>query len=261
MRNCSKNSKPQRLGYDPDPFWAKLQMKELVRTLNGPRIRIRIPRPGGLTVVRRKRLEFSGMEQELRRLVEKWAASGPNLRKLFRQEPELVHRTKDGTTIFYATRSGRGHLDWSPLTQRPHPSEFESTPISPRDEALKHFMILISNPEWTLLAGPCKRCGDYFLKKTARKRVYCSKTCGATATAVPSITRKRQQERAAKIANAQERIDRYQFTKSWPDWKRWVASDTQFTLHWLSQALRRGFIQPPSQGSLSVGTLGSVALK
>ena len=165
----------ESFGYEPNPSLARAQIKSLLPGLNRTRITTALAaRPNQDRTIR---LPQSKKQRALRRLVEAWQASGPNLAKLFAQNPELELRTKHGATLFYPTKAGRGHLDWAP------------SPVagrhSPEREALEDFMTLIANPRWELLGGPCARCGDYFVKHTKRQKVYCSRTCSSAATAFP----------------------------------------------------------------------------
>jgi hypothetical protein len=141
------------------------------------------------------------------------------------------------------SKCGRGHLDWLPkLTGTAQPSD--------KNQALQDFMILITNPQWELLGGPCTRCGDYYLKKTTRQKVYCSRKCSSAATAVPAVTRQRQQEHAEKIRRAQDAIDRWRKGKRTLGWKYWVANHTGYKVQWITRAINNGGLRPPdSAGS------------
>ncbi len=48
------------------------------------------------------------VQSELRRLVSVWFESGPNLVKLFEQDPELKRRTMHGRTLLIPTETGLG---------------------------------------------------------------------------------------------------------------------------------------------------------
>jgi hypothetical protein len=164
--------------------------------------------------------------------------SGPDLIKMFEKEPDLEPRIRYGRTLFYPTHDGRGHLDWLPKfasTSRP----------SYRNEALQDFMVLITNPLWELLGGPCQRCGDYYLKKTKRQKAYCSRSCSSAATAVPAVTRQRQQEHAEKIRRAQAAIEKWSKAKRTLGWKDWVINHTGYKLQWITRAVNNGRLRPP----------------
>ena len=67
------------------------------------------------------------------------------------------------------------------LSPMPEPQEVEK-----RAELLAALLFHVGtlNPEWHKLAGPCARCGRYYLKKRASQKVYCSRRCGNAATAI-----------------------------------------------------------------------------
>lgn len=229
------NLKP--FGYEPDPILAKQQMVDLVQALN--RIRITTHEVGRPDKPRKVRLGQSEMQVELERLIKLWKASGPNLRTMFLQEPELAERVRTGRTVFYTLLSGRGYLEWIPIAN-------ERATLSPEDQALEYFMTLITNPQWEMLGGPCRRCKDFFLKKTRRPRVYCGKTCGSRITGAQAVSRHRQQARAKKIKIAQRAVGKYsEQQKRRLTWKEWVSNQTGYTTQWITRAVNKGELQPP----------------
>jgi hypothetical protein len=226
--------KPWKIGYEPDPVLAKQQLKDLVKALNRTRIHVTSGMP---KVTRVHPLELTQQQAELRRLVKNWMKSGPNLRRMFKLEPELAIRTKEGRTTFWPTATGRGHLEWIAQPSGPEAS-------TPKDGALIDFMTLITNPEWELLGGPCARCGDYYLKKTRRHSKHCSRTCSSTQTAISSTKRGRAKKQEKKIRLAQESIDQWQL-KPRQTWKKWVSQKTGITDRWLTRAEHNKKIKPP----------------
>jgi hypothetical protein len=232
-----RKPKTKQLGYEPDPELAHQQIVDLVHELNETCIRVTLSNSQNPAYL--ARLGLSEKQEELRRLVESWKASGPNLRKMFEQEPELELRTKKGKTLFWSTPTGRGHLEWGACPT-------EDNQSSPKDDALKEFMNLITSSDWDLLGGPCPRCRNYFLKKTRRKNIYCSRTCSSTATAIPAIRRKRQQEQAKKIAIAQRCLDEWGKSKRRSGWKKWVSIETGYTDRWLTRAINGKKLSAPN---------------
>jgi hypothetical protein len=154
-------------------------MQFVVTCLNAPVIKTSRS-PGDNARWKRLRLPESEIQNELRRLVEAWKRSGPNVRKLFEQEPELAAFSKRGQITFYPTDTARGYLEWSP-------SDVIQGVSSPKDVARDRFMTLITNPSWEALGGPCLCCKDYFLRMVDRPRVYCSARCGARVSAVVAV--------------------------------------------------------------------------
>jgi hypothetical protein len=233
--------KERPLGYEPYRELARSQMHNLVFALNGAKPRISVG-SGGKKRTRVKR-QPSESQTELRRLVQIWMDSGPDLIKMFKQEPGLEDQTRYGQTLFYPMHDGRGHLDWSPAMTGPRQPPF-------KDEALEDFMILITNPLWELLGGPCSRCGDYYLKKTKRQKTYCSRGCGTTATAASTMRRRRQQERNTKLQKARDAIKEWGEKKRRANWKQWVSDRTRYTTNWITRAVNKGDLHPPDGSAI-----------
>jgi hypothetical protein len=242
----SRKRKPEPLGYEPGLISAVDQMQEMVSVLNKTRVGVALATAPGARRV--QRLRFSEMQTELRRLVAAWTASGPDLVKMFSKDPELQRRANDGKMRFWPTPTGRGHLEWIPA-----PSDATA---SPHDLAFYHFMTLIANPQWELLGGPCHRCREYYLKNTKRQKVYCSRTCGATETAIVAVRTGRQREHAKKISLAQEQIGKWRkanlrLKRKRAGWKKWVADETKLTVKWLTRAVNKGELRAPAGISTS----------
>ena len=222
--------------FDPSPRGAKRLMQEIVEQLNPTVVRFR--RRG--TPLQTRDLRLWEAQNCLRELVRRWVDSGPNLRKMFAQDPELQRRANEGRTILYAAPNGRGYLEWTPLIVRRNEVE------TPQDVAFGYFMMLITNPEWHTLSGPCSRCDKYFLRRRRGKRVYCSKTCSSHATALTSVQKRRKREHNEKLKRARTAIKNWQMTSRRTDWKRWVCQDVVFTPRWLTRAVNSGQLIPPS---------------
>jgi hypothetical protein len=214
----ARKNKTEQIGYKPSQGIALSRMKAVVDNLNWD--------------------TFPEVKAELRRLVTDWFDSGPNLRKMLGKEPELHRRGTQGRTDLIPTETGAGVLLW-------RPEILDEDVASHKDLALTHFMNLIANPRWELLGGPCARCGKYYLKKTKRQKAYCSRACGAAATAVPATDKRRQQEQARKVNRAQKAIAEWIKSPTKLGWKPWVAAETGYNIRWVTQAETRGQLQPP----------------
>lgn len=237
----SRSKSPRPFGYEPDPILAKEQMVELIEAINRTRIITReVKSPADYREVR---LRPSDMQIELSRLVAEWMKSGPNLRKMFRKHPKLAQQARKGSTIFYTLPYGRGYLEWAPITN-------ETGALSPQDQAFEYFMTLITNPQWEMLGGPCRRCKDFFLKKTKRRRVYCTRKCGSGITAVQAVDRYRQREHAKRIERAQDAIEQWSKAKRRLGWKDWVSNRTDLTKKWITRAVNKGDLQHPGGGGV-----------
>ena len=234
-------AKPPKIGYQPDPKLASMQLSDLIEALNAKRIPLRWDKgPPGIRIVR---LEYSQRQMELRRLVKAWMKSGPNLRKLFKQEPELEQKTKHRTTTFWPTDSGMGHLEW---VESPYPIGETSQEVA-KDAAFQDFMSLITNPEWELLGGPCPRCDDYFLKTIRGRKLYCSRKCLPPDPALNATRRARKQLHEAKIEIAQAAIKEWRKQKRRGKWEPWVAEKTGYTRRWLTRWVNKHELTPPPQ--------------
>ena len=211
-------------------------MHNLVHALNG--VKPRISQVGSSDRPRRVKLRLPKSQKDLQRLVGAWMGSGPDLIQMFKREPELELWVRYGRTILYPVHDGRGHLDWIP--------EIGSSGQPPYSkQALQDFMILITNPLWEFLGGPCARCGDYYLKKARRQKIYCSRNCGAEATAVATTRRRRQQEHADKVRRAQNAIDDWCKAKPRRDCKDWVSNETGYTVRWITRAEHKKHLKLP----------------
>jgi len=213
-----------RLGLEPDPLTSKANMEAVVELLT----------PSRHTGLAKVYLE-SG--PELRRLVDLWRKSGPNLYKLFDENREFRTRAMNGRVILGLTGTGRAYLEWFPGA----PS---SDLMQPKEIALRHFMRLITNPEWELL-GFCPRCNNYYLKRTKRQQIYCSQICGSRTTATIAVRANRQKERTEKLARAEKYIHQWNELRPRELWKPWVRRKTGYTLNWLTRAVNKGMLRPP----------------
>jgi Amidohydrolase family len=134
------------------------------------------------------------MQQELRRLIAEWNRSGPNLQRLFKQDPDLQEKCTRGTTLLIPTRDGVAQLAWTP-----HRANHKN--FSQKDAALEHFIEFLVNPLALKLGGPCERCARFYIKSTKRQKTYCSRRCGMGRTAL-SATQKRREAGYAHAASA-----------------------------------------------------------
>jgi hypothetical protein len=199
--------------------------------------------PGGATEEERRR--EPGLLREapeiLRRLVARWKASGPNLKIFLRDSPldaQAIFRIcKDYPVAFIPTRSGGGRFVRTFL---------DGLALTPRLEAFRWFCLLITNPHWDRFAGPCERCGKYYVRHSLRKRVYCSRSCGSRMTALEMTAKARQVSHALKVKRVQAAAEAWKTAKTGLDWKTWVCgSDEGFTLTFLTRCINRGELIAP----------------
>jgi hypothetical protein len=227
------------IGYEPNPEQAKFLMEVLVSNLNRPALKVAVlmnsADPQGPFA---RTLDLSEMQYELIRLVEAWKASGPNTKILFARYPELRSRLLLQRIHLVLTDAGHANLVCENV-----PQAFNVRSL--KDLALMQFFQLIVNPEWRLLGGPCARCGMYFLKNTKRQKGYCSPTCGSRATSIASTRARRMRLRTVKLQKAQAKIDEWQKQAPAVHWKKWVSSELQLSIHWLTRAVNKGQLRPP----------------
>lgn len=238
-----RNKQAQQIGYEPDSILAERQIRELAMSMNP--YPTRVAPASNPTAVRTHHLRLSPKQEELRRLVERWTQSGPNLRKMFKEMPELESMTRNGVTTFWPTETGRGHLEWVAKPSK-------NLELTPREEAVQEFMELITNPYWWRLGGPCARCKDYYWKRSVRHKVYCSRNCSALDTALNATKRARQRAHEVKIKEAQAAIDKWCEEKHKGDWKKWVERRTRgkndrnwCSILWLTRWANRNELIPP----------------
>jgi hypothetical protein len=174
------------------------------------------------------------------RLLERLKKCGGSLKKMMDGAPELARTMATAcTTLWWPSETGeRANLvlqasaEIKALPPVPKPQEVEKR--AERVAALL-FYVGTLNPEWDKLAGPCARCGRYYLKKRASQKVYCSRRCGNAATAVERGREKLEQEREDKIDRAKAAMKEWKRAKTQQDWKHWVSQKTDIDLRFLTR--------------------------
>jgi len=120
--------------------------------------------------------------------------------------------------------------------------------LTPEAEAWIAFGFFTLNPHCEEVAGPCARCGRYYVKKRASQKVYCSRRCGNAATAIARTHERIASERRSKIARASAAIKKWKSTTTRQDWKRWVAKRTGIDPRFLTRAVAKGDLVSPKRG-------------
>jgi hypothetical protein len=129
-----------------------------------------------------------------------------------------------------------------------------------RDFGIKHevrlvFIDLLINPLRDKLSeNPCARCDNYYLKKTARQKVYCSRKCGKDGTAAFATKKRWEKQHANKLRVAAEEAQKWITAVTKLDWKQWVSRqkagrNAEITPKFLTRAINKGEITPPTKGS------------
>lgn len=131
---------------------------------------------------------------------------------------------------------------------------------SPWNEALLQFTRLLNNSQRALLGGPCrnrKKHGDrdhWYLKKTNRPSVFCSRLCAGDATKA----NERERNYKKKIERANKAIGNYptrpaRFSKL--NWQEYVVEDSRpargqkptISKKFLTMAVKAGNLHPPKK--------------
>jgi hypothetical protein len=192
--------------------------------------------------------EFGDYEQKLREtppilkeLVEAWQRSGPDLEKFYRDWPTVWANV---TRYWKATPV---ELSWGPSGGACLVHRFTDRPgRTPLEEAFRFFILLIMNPKWDKLAGPCAGCGAYYMRRTARNSTYCTRRCATRTTAIAATRKRRDEERAEKLRKATQLSQQWLSARTKQDWKPWISRrEPEITIHWLTRAVNQGDLKPP----------------
>jgi hypothetical protein len=182
--------------------------------------------------------DYQPVQRELHRLVQAWFDSGPNVSKLLEANPILARAALRFHAHLIPTKSGRAKLTYTPNPEGMAPGD-------PLEIALGLFLNFLLNPYNEKLGGPCKHCGKYYVKKTKRQVVYCSKQCGLKHTSQTAIRKYRLQERKEMLEKAKWYLARWTKTKTSKDWKEWVYRETRISKNFLTRAVRNGELIEP----------------
>ena len=221
------------------------ELRLIVDALNGKQLYF----PG-------KREEFGDYERMLREtppllrnIVESWQSCKEpvfRLEEFFEKHPETrtdVQRYWETlpTMLVGAELGGGAAIALCPLPGR-----------TPYEEALRFFVWLITNPVCDKLAGPCARCGNYYIRGSAANKLYCSRSCGTRATALAATRKRRDEDRADKLRRAAEEIRKWELkppTKKEGYWKAVVSKRGDISVKFLTRAVNNGELKPPTKGT------------
>jgi len=180
----------------------------------------------------------------LREIVEVWKASGPNLTRLSRD------RFRFRTNVDRYWKARPLEVSWGASggvgIVHTFSDRHEQTPY---EEALRFFSLLIFNCEWYKLGGPCARCGNYYIKKRASQKVYCSRRCGNAATAVIRTRERLATEHKDKLRRAAEAAQKWSRARTRLDWRQWVShKEPDISVKFLTRAVNNGELKSPTKG-------------
>lgn len=189
--------------------------------------------------------DYRPVNQELRRLVQAWFDSGPNVQKLWSEHPKLTRLSPIVRACMVPTKGSRVNLIYL------HGPDTSLSPGDPFDIALGLFFYFLLNPYNEKLGGPCKRCGKYYVKKTKRQVVYCSQRCGRKHTSKLFIQQQREQEHLETIERAKQYLVKWASTNTSKGWKEWVFDNAMISKHWLSRHVGSGELVVPVKSTRS----------
>jgi hypothetical protein len=190
--------------------------------------------------------------QELRRLLNAWKQSGPNLKLMFEADPALREdlESRYFAQRIYPTDSGRAFIYLIPYAIARGVGEA----LSPEAEihvARSLFMSITLNPEWQKFGGPCPRCSRFFVRKSLKQSVYCSRRCASQRSAIEAIIKRRTKKRTLKLRLAEKTITEFEalrkrrrITKTWKEWV--VDRHPEITTWFLTRALNNRELEAPS---------------
>jgi hypothetical protein len=199
----------------------------------------------------------SELRERLRELVKAWQDSGPNLEQMMCGSHKHLLAplqaicagdwtpTNGGRAILYAYHAVDrvAEIVGQDRVWRKAPDGADL--LTPEAEAWIAFGSFTMNPHCEELAGPCARCGNYYVKKRSSQKVYCSRRCGNAATAVARTRERIASERRGKLARASAAMKKWESVATRQDWKHWVAKKTGIDPRFLTRAVAKGDLMPP----------------
>ncbi len=183
--------------------------------------------------------DYRPIQRELRRLVGAWLRSGPNVMKLLNLDPKLDLETRKFRPFFIPTEGATARLAYLAAPEY-------SSQAKPVEVALGLFLPFLINPYNEKLGGSCKYCGNFYVKRTDRKKsVYCSEKCGHRLTSLLANRAQRNREHKEQLQLAERSIAKWSNIKTVTPWKEWVSNRTHIKKHWLTRAVRNGELVEP----------------
>ena len=181
--------------------------------------------------------DYRPVHRELRRLLTAWRDSGPNISKLAIAEPFLTRR--------FAAQLIPNPSRFAQMAYFTAPGDIEQA--EPVAIAQGLFMNFLLNQDNERLGGPCRHCDKYYVMKTKRQDVYCSKQCGQKHTSQAAIRKYRRVQHAKKLEKANRYAARWAKTKTSKDWKDWINRETLISKNFLTRAVRNGELLEPAK--------------
>lgn len=178
---------------------------------------------------------------ELRRMVAAWDSVRRDIEKALKALPELDPYLYDqegrpSRLVAFVPEGSGFEIVPEPLESAGNglyiipPAHIPGvTPIT-KEELEKHrarvmFTRLLFNELRDSLAGPCLRCGQYFLLETERRKLYCSARCQRHDTAAKFTKNLNAAKHKAQLHRVRAKISEWDSLKRKPkkEWKQWVS--------------------------------------
>jgi hypothetical protein len=124
----------------------------------------------------------------------------------------------------------------------------EQQQISRKEIARFHFLTLLAHPQSEMLGGPCawKPCSRYYIMRTKRQTVYCSRKCANKGSAADATRRMLDKARQDKLARASKALAMWAEDSAAVSWKVFVSSrEKDITPSFLTRAANLGELRPP----------------
>lgn len=211
------------------------KLRQVVNALNG---KIRQEQILGPDDARAEEIRQQETPPLLREIVQSWKSSGPDLFKFSIHNrtlwTEIEKQWKKTPTKLVGAPGGGAAIFWNAISSR-----------DPQEEAFRWFIELLVNPECERLAGPCARCGSYYIRGSIRNKSYCSRSCGTRATAKAATAKRRATEKTEKLLRASKLIQKWSSARAEMDWKQWVSRRRDITPKFLTRAVNSGELVPP----------------
>jgi len=173
--------------------------------------------------------------------------------RMFQASPGPLLMKVEGKTIPVEPLDQKPFVtpSWDFLDLTIGPEEFdENHELEGRKRAARLFFEFITGPFWNGLKV-CERCGRFFINtKGHQNKVFCSRYCSKTKTALTSTKQQREENYSEKLEKVKEAISEL---AQLPDaerqrshWKAWVAKKTGIDQRFITQAItRRKLTEPP----------------
>ncbi len=173
--------------------------------------------------------------------MESWNRSGRNSAKLLEKQPELQayirsdYSNTNWKTVPWKTQAmpmGSGlelvigvalSRRWAPTAADTQEGDGEGLDLQ-LEEARLLFIALLLHPDRDKLSDlPCAYCDEYYIRKSARQTVYCSRKCAAADTAIRATKKRyRNQHVEPKLQNVDKLISLHGAAHRKEPWKVFV---------------------------------------